>query len=119
MLQPSRARLDAKGQHREALPIYATLILFGVDLVVAAIFGILAVRSSPSRDEREALTINGLCMGLAVRWPWVLSSRLQALFFDLGATTLGRNLFGGGSDSAAPAYQRLGRTGLVNGRLRR
>jgi 4-amino-4-deoxy-L-arabinose transferase-like glycosyltransferase len=27
------------------LPIYATLILLGVDLVVAAIFGILAVRS--------------------------------------------------------------------------
>jgi hypothetical protein len=38
-------------------PIYATLILLGVDLVVAAIFGILAARSSPSRDEREALTI--------------------------------------------------------------
>jgi hypothetical protein len=38
-------------------PIYATLILLGVDLVVAAIFGILAARSSPSLDEREALTI--------------------------------------------------------------
>jgi hypothetical protein len=38
-------------------PIYATLILFGVDLVVAAIFGILAARSSPSGAEREALAI--------------------------------------------------------------
>ena len=38
-------------------PIYATLILLGVDLVVAAIFGILAARSSPSREEREALAI--------------------------------------------------------------
>src|SRR3978361_2465014 len=38
-------------------PIYATLILLGVDLVVAAIFGILAARSSPSHDEREALAI--------------------------------------------------------------
>jgi hypothetical protein len=38
-------------------PIYATLILLGVDLVVAASFGILAARSSPSLDEREALTI--------------------------------------------------------------
>jgi hypothetical protein len=38
-------------------PIYATLILLGVDLVVAAIFGILAARSSPNPDEREALTI--------------------------------------------------------------
>jgi uncharacterized membrane protein (DUF4010 family) len=38
-------------------PIYATLILLGVDLVVAAIFGILSARSSPSHDEREALAI--------------------------------------------------------------
>ena len=38
-------------------PIYATLALLGVDLVIAAIFGILAARSSPSRDEHEALTI--------------------------------------------------------------
>jgi hypothetical protein len=38
-------------------PIYPTLILLGVDLVIAAIFGILGVRSSPGRDEREALTI--------------------------------------------------------------
>jgi hypothetical protein len=38
-------------------PIYATLILLGVDLVIAAIFGILAARSSPSHHEREALAI--------------------------------------------------------------
>jgi hypothetical protein len=38
-------------------PIYATLIFLGVDLVVAAIFGILAARSSPSGAEREALAI--------------------------------------------------------------
>jgi hypothetical protein len=38
-------------------PIYATLILLGVDLVVAVIFGILAARSSPSAAEREALAI--------------------------------------------------------------
>ena len=38
-------------------PIYTTLILLGVDLVVAAIFGILAARSSPSGAEREALAI--------------------------------------------------------------
>ena len=38
-------------------PIYVTLILLGVDLVVAAIFGILAARSSPSGAEREALAI--------------------------------------------------------------
>jgi hypothetical protein len=38
-------------------PIYATLILLGADLVVAAIFGTLAARSSPSGDEREALAL--------------------------------------------------------------
>ena len=38
-------------------PIYATLILLGLDLVVAAIFGILAAKSSPSRAERDALAI--------------------------------------------------------------
>jgi hypothetical protein len=38
-------------------PIYASLILLGVDLVVAAVFGILAARSSSNNDEREALAI--------------------------------------------------------------
>ena len=38
-------------------PIYTTLILLGVDLVIAAIFGILAARSSPSGAERDALAI--------------------------------------------------------------
>ncbi len=38
-------------------PIYATLILLGVDVVFAAIFGILAARSSPSAAERDALAI--------------------------------------------------------------
>jgi hypothetical protein len=38
-------------------PIYATLILLGVNLVLAAIFGILAARSSSSRAEREALDV--------------------------------------------------------------
>jgi hypothetical protein len=38
-------------------PISATLILLGVNLVLAAIFGMLAARSSPGRAEREALAI--------------------------------------------------------------
>jgi hypothetical protein len=38
-------------------PIYASLILLGVDLVIAAIFGSLAARSSPSGAERDALAI--------------------------------------------------------------
>lgn len=38
-------------------PIYATLILLGVQLVLAVLFGALAARSSPSRAEREALDV--------------------------------------------------------------
>jgi hypothetical protein len=37
--------------------IYASLIMLGVDLVIAAIFGLSAARSSPSREEREALDL--------------------------------------------------------------
>jgi hypothetical protein len=38
-------------------PLYATLILLGVNLVLAIAFMLLAVRSSPSHAEREALMI--------------------------------------------------------------
>jgi hypothetical protein len=38
-------------------PIYASLVMLGVNLLIAAVFGILAARSSPSRHEREALGV--------------------------------------------------------------
>jgi hypothetical protein len=38
-------------------PIAATLILLGVNLVTAGIFGLLAVRSSPGHVEQEALRV--------------------------------------------------------------
>jgi cobalamin biosynthesis protein CobD/CbiB len=38
-------------------PIYATLILLGVNLVIAVAFALLAARSSPSHAEQEALRI--------------------------------------------------------------
>ena len=38
-------------------PIAATLILLGVNLVIAGIFGLLAVRSAPSHAEQEALRV--------------------------------------------------------------
>jgi hypothetical protein len=38
-------------------PIYATLILLGVNLVMAIVFGVLAMKSTPSRTEREALDV--------------------------------------------------------------
>jgi hypothetical protein len=43
-------------RHRfESIP--ATLILLGVNLVIAAIFGVLAARSSPGHTEQEALRL--------------------------------------------------------------
>jgi hypothetical protein len=38
-------------------PIYASLIMLGVNLLIAMIFGLLAMRSSPGRHEREALKV--------------------------------------------------------------
>jgi hypothetical protein len=46
-------------------PIYASLVMLGVNLVLAALFGLLAARSSPSRDEREALAIRQRALGEA------------------------------------------------------
>jgi hypothetical protein len=37
--------------------IETTLILLGINLIIAISFGLLAVRSSPSRAEREALQV--------------------------------------------------------------
>jgi hypothetical protein len=39
------------------VPIVATLILLGVNLVIAGIFGVLATRSSPGHVEQEALRV--------------------------------------------------------------
>jgi hypothetical protein len=39
----------------EAIP--TTLILLGINLVIAAVFGLLAARSSPGHAEREALQV--------------------------------------------------------------
>ena len=38
-------------------PLYASLCLLGINLAVALLFAFLAVRSSPSRVEREALAL--------------------------------------------------------------
>src|ERR1700722_14381512 len=62
-------------------------------------------------SARRSLSDNGLCKRLEVRWPWVLSSRLQAPFFGLGAG--GRDHFCGGSDSAATVSAPWGEMVLV------
>jgi hypothetical protein len=46
-------------------PIYATLVLLGINLLLAVFFGLLAARSSPSRTEREALAIRQRALGEA------------------------------------------------------
>ena len=38
-------------------PIPTTLILLGINFAIAAVFGVLAARSSPSHTEREALQV--------------------------------------------------------------
>ena len=38
-------------------PIPATLILLGINLAIAAVFGVLAARSAPGHMEREALQV--------------------------------------------------------------
>jgi hypothetical protein len=46
-------------------PIYATLILLGLNLLLAVLFGALAARSSPGQTEREALAIRQRAVGEA------------------------------------------------------
>jgi hypothetical protein len=38
-------------------PIYATLILLAINLVITAAFGMLAMRSTPSQAEQDALEV--------------------------------------------------------------
>jgi len=46
-----------QGLRLKVAAIAATLILLGIDLVLAALFGYLAARSSPGSTEREALHV--------------------------------------------------------------
>jgi hypothetical protein len=46
-------------------PIYTTLALLGGNLLLAIIFGAIAVRSSPGQREREALAIRRRALGEA------------------------------------------------------
>jgi hypothetical protein len=38
-------------------PLYAALVLLGIDVVIAAVVGLLAGRSSPSRAELDAMLV--------------------------------------------------------------
>jgi ribose/xylose/arabinose/galactoside ABC-type transport system permease subunit len=52
-------------------PIYATLCMMGVNLVIAVLFLVLAMRSNPSKQERDAVefrqrALKGLQTSLAI-----------------------------------------------------
>jgi hypothetical protein len=57
--------------------ISASLIMAGVNLVVALVFGLLALRSAPGRDELEALRIRQNAL-LETRSSLVIASLLPA-----------------------------------------
>ena len=65
----------------EAIP--TTLILLGINLVIAAVFGLLAARSSPGLAEREALKVRRQALD-AVRGSLLLTAALPAATTLLG-----------------------------------
>ena len=65
----------------EAIP--TTLILLGINLVIAAVFGLLAARSSPGLAEREALQVRRQALD-AVRGSLLLTAALPAATTILG-----------------------------------
>jgi len=44
-------------------PVWATLIMLGINLVIAAIFFVVAMSNSPSRVEQEALEVRKTAQG--------------------------------------------------------
>ena len=81
-----------------ASPIAATLILLGVNLVIAGIFGLLAVRSSPGHAEQEALRVRRQALE-AARGSLALTAIVPV------ATTLLRRRRGGASAAVVAAVQ--------------
>jgi hypothetical protein len=65
----------------EAIP--TTLILLGINLVVAAVFGVLAARSSPGHAEQEALQVRQQALG-AARGSLLLTAAVPAATTLLG-----------------------------------
>ena len=65
----------------EAIP--ATLILLGINLVITAVFGLLAARSSPGHAEREALRVRQQALD-AARGSLLLTAGVPAATALLG-----------------------------------
>jgi hypothetical protein len=70
-------------RHRvESIP--ATLILLGINLVIAAIFGVLAVRSSPGHTEQEAMRVRRQALD-AARGTLAFTAAVPAITHLLGS----------------------------------
>jgi hypothetical protein len=70
-------------RHRvDSIP--ATLILLGVNLVIATIFGVLAARSSPSSTEQEALRVRRQALD-AARGALAFTAAVPAVIRLLGS----------------------------------
>jgi len=87
----------------QALRLYvasidATLILLGVNLVIAVIFGLLAVRSSPGHAEQEALRVRQQALE-AARGSLALTTMVPV------ATTLLRRRRGGRQQPWLPRFR--------------
>jgi hypothetical protein len=69
-------------RHRaESIP--STLILLGINLVIAAIFGLLAARSSPGHTEQEAIQVRRQALD-AARGTLTFTAAVPALTHLLG-----------------------------------
>ena len=78
----------------EAIP--TTLILLGINFVIAAVFGLLAARSSPGHAEREALQVRQQALD-AARGSLFITTALPAATTLLGFVRRGgrrRSWFG-------------------------
>ena len=65
----------------EAIP--TTLILLGINLLITAVFGLLAARSSPSHAEREALQVRRQALD-AARGSFLITAAVPAATTLLG-----------------------------------
>jgi hypothetical protein len=65
-------------------PIQVTLILLGVNLLIAGIFGVLAMRSSPGHTEHEALRVRRQALE-AARGTLALAAAVPAVTRLLGS----------------------------------
>ena len=69
-------------------PIVSTLILLGANLAIAAVFGVLAARSSPGHTEQEALQVRQQALE-AARGSLVFTAALPTVRLLRGGRTRG------------------------------